>query len=150
MRADLFLLLSALCFNACKDKAVEPTPEPDITGKTRQEIFMVRPWRILNWKDSSKAGIFENIETCSHDNTYTFSTNSNLILDRGAVQCNSAELRTENMSWSMVSPNDTLVQVFNSSWRILSQTSRTMSIRNRNWDLSLNDYIYHTVYFSAF
>jgi hypothetical protein len=151
MRGKIAILIVMVFLNdSCKKKTSVITPldkDPDIAGKTKQEVFMMQPWYLVNWIDSSKGGQFENIETCSQDNTYTFNTSSNMVLDRGSVQCNMAELKIENMAWSMKIPNDTAITVFGNVWRIEAQTGGMMKIRYRNFDVGLSNYIYHTVTF---
>lgn len=136
MRKLLFLTaVSALAFlSACKKDPSgsnnSTTPKPaDITGKTKQQIFMIQKWTILNWRDSSHLGDYEAIENCMKDDKYEFKSTSSYTLNRGTSKCDPSEPLTDNYTWSMASPNDTKVNVFGNQYDIISMSGEMIELR---------------------
>jgi len=42
----------------------------DISGKTKQEVFMMHAWDLSSWNDSSSQDNYDNIEACMESKLY--------------------------------------------------------------------------------
>lgn len=93
--------LAATAFIASCGK--EGNNPDDITGKTNQEIFMMKTWKSVSFTDSSSEGIIETMGACDKDDTYTF-TSTTKCLWKANQKCNS-EPDQEEIDWSMTSPD---------------------------------------------
>lgn len=103
----------------------------DISGKTKQEVFMMHAWDLSSWNDSSSQDNYDNIEACMKDDFYSFISTSQVEINRSTLKCDPAEKPTENFAWSMVSANDPQVTVFNYTWDIASLTGEQIVLRRK-------------------
>ena len=62
-----------------------------ITGKTKQEVFMMRTWKSTSWTDSSATGTMETLSDCEMDDTYTFTSKTKCLWKGNSNKCNSTE-----------------------------------------------------------
>lgn len=98
----------------------------DITGKTKQEIFMMQKWKVASWIDSSE--LYPNVDVlddCQKDDSYNFNGTTTYVLDRGSCKV-SGEPQTETMIWGMASANASSVTIWTWSFTIVKQTSTSM------------------------
>jgi len=102
----------------------------DISGKTKQEVFMLHSWELSSWLDSSSQDQVENIEACAKDDFYTFSTTSQFQVNRNTIKCNTGETN-DVLSWSMTNPNSTQVTMFTYTWDITSMTGEQVVLRRK-------------------
>lgn len=103
----------------------------DISGKTKQEVFMMHAWDLSSWNDSSSQDNFDNVEACMKDDYYTFITTSQVEINRSKVKCDPTEAATEKFSWDMASPDATQVTVFGYTWDISSLTGEQIVMRRK-------------------
>lgn len=130
----LFIIAAALGIlgvAACKKSSTSSNTSGgniDISGKTKQEVFMMQKWKIGSWTDSnSNLGLQDLLDACEKDDSYTFSTTTSYLLDRGACK-NSSDKQTETFPWSMPSSNSTSVTFFTYNFTIVNQTSTTITL----------------------
>jgi hypothetical protein len=102
----------------------------DISGKTKQEVFMLHSWELSSWLDSSSQDQVENIEACAKDDFYTFNTTSQVQVNRNTVKCVAGETN-DVFPWSMTAPNDTKVSLFTYTWDIASMTGEQIVLRRK-------------------
>jgi hypothetical protein len=140
MKSKYYLLALGLVLlgaAACKKKTTNNNTTGgniDITGKSKQEVFMMQKWKVGAWVDSSE--LFPNqdvLDQCQKDDSYSFFSTSAYTLDRGTCK-NSGELQTENLAWSMPSANSTSVTIWGLTFTIVSQTSTTITIQRTYTD----------------
>ena len=103
----------------------------DISGKTKQEVFMMHAWDLSSWNDSSSQDNVSNIDACMKDDYYTFITTSQVEINRSSVKCDPTEAATEKFTWNMASANDSKVTLFNYSWDIASLTGEQIVLRRQ-------------------
>lgn len=144
----LYLFASMTIFlSSCDPQSGKKTNAIDISGKTKQEVFMLHSWELSSWKDSSAIDKVENIETCSKDDFYSFVTTAQMEINRNNIKCDPSEKQTEIMAWSMVSANDPKVMIFTYDWDISSMTGEQIVLRRKylyNFG-GTTDYIYSKV-----
>ncbi|MBL7812586.1 MAG: hypothetical protein JNL57_10220 [Bacteroidetes bacterium] len=147
----LSLILSAamlLLFAACEKKTKTPSDpgDPNVTGKTNQQIFMIQPWTMSSWVDSSSAGVVNNMESCNLDDYYTFKTTTSYEVNQGSNVC-AGSPQTQNNPWAMSSASANQVTMFTWVWDIVTITGGKIVITNKQFDNTLSDYRYSTVTF---
>ena len=103
----------------------------DISGKTKQEVFMLHAWDLSSWNDSSSQDNVSNIDACMKDDYYTFITTSQVEINRSSLKCDPSEPITEKFAWNMASANDSKVTLFNYSWDIASMTGEQIVLRRQ-------------------
>lgn len=103
----------------------------DISGKTKQEVFMMHAWELSSWNDSSSQDNFDNIEACMKDDFYSFISTSQVEVNRSSVKCDPTEALTEKSAWSMASADAAQVTVFNYTWDIASLTGEQIVLRRK-------------------
>jgi hypothetical protein len=118
--------LAATAFIAsCADESNNPD---DITGKTNQEVFMMRTWKSVSFTDSSSEGIIETMNACDKDDTYTF-TSTSKCLWKANGKCNT-EPDQDEISWSMTSPDAKYVKfLYDYDWYIEKMTGTDIVLR---------------------
>lgn len=131
-----FLALAGLTFaSSCKkdgnnDNNNTGTVKPaDITGKTRQQVFMIQKWNLISWRDSSHAQDSEALSACDKDDTYEFKSTTKFTQNRGTKKCSPSEKLEEEYSWSMASANDTKVTIFGYTYDIVIMTGSKIELR---------------------
>lgn len=90
------LLVSLLALSNCKKE--ETTSPSSPAPKTKTELLTngnSKNWKLI----SSLFNGNENIQDCEKDNTYTFDTKGNYILDYGINKCSSSEPEKANNTW---------------------------------------------------
>lgn len=102
----------------------------DITGKTKQQVFMMQPWRSISFKDSSSAGIQETFLDCEKDDVYTFKTTTSVNW-QAKTKCNAGDPDTADSNWAMADPNGSTVNFMTFDWVIESMTSTNIVLRRR-------------------
>jgi hypothetical protein len=124
------LIFTAACKKTTDDNNTTTAKPANVSGKTRQEIFMIQKWRLINWRDSAHTGIESpGIDNCAKDDTYEFKTTSKYTLNRGTTKCDVAELLNEDFTWSMASANDTKVNIFGYQFNIIYMTGEKIELR---------------------
>lgn len=103
----------------------------DISGKTKQEVFMLHAWDLSSWNDSSSQDNYDNIEACMKDDFYTFISTSQVEINRSSVKCDPAEVATEKFAWNMASADASQVTVFGYTWDISSLTGEQIVLRRK-------------------
>lgn len=103
----------------------------DISGKTKQEVFMLHAWDLSSWNDSSSQDNYDNIEACMKDDFYTFISTSQVEINRSTSKCDPAEAATEKFAWSMTSADASQVTVFGYTWDISSLTGEQIVLRRK-------------------
>ncbi|MFN6292577.1 MAG: hypothetical protein ACK4ZQ_00715 [Bacteroidota bacterium] len=103
----------------------------DISGKTKQEVFMMHAWDLSSWNDSSSQDNYDNIEACMKDDFYSFISTSQVEINRASLKCDDAEKPTEKFAWSMASADASQVTVFNYTWDISSLTGEQIVLRRK-------------------
>jgi hypothetical protein len=132
MKKFIFIISAAtLMFAASCDSNGSNGGAIDISGKTKQEVFMMHAWDLSSWNDSSSQDNFDNIEACMKDDFYTFITTSQVEINRSSVKCDPTEAATEKFAWNMASPDATQVTVFGYSWDISSLTGEQIVLRRK-------------------
>ena len=121
----------AMLFAASCDSTGSNGGAIDISGKTKQEVFMLHAWDLSSWNDSSSQDNVSNIDPCMKDDFYTFISTSQVEINRSAVKCDPAEAATEKFAWSMASANDNMVTVFGYTWDISSLTGEQIVLRRK-------------------
>ena len=121
----------AMLFAASCDSGSSNGNAIDISGKTKQEVFMLHAWELSSWNDSSSQDNYSNIDACMKDDFYNFISTSQVEINRGAQKCDPADPATEKFAWNMASPNDTKVTLFNYSWDIASMTGEQIVLRRQ-------------------
>ncbi len=126
MKAKYILWMLAgtlLTIAACK-KTTTTTDDgtPDVSGKTKQQVFMMQKWKVGTWTDSNTSiGIEDYNDACTKDDNYSFTSSTQYLLDRGA--CTNGDPQTETFSWSMPTATSSTVNIFGSDYTIISQTN---------------------------
>ena len=139
----LTLLFASSCDSNSSNKGAI-----DISGKTKQEVFMLHSWELISWLDSSFQDKYDNIEPCMKDDVYAFiSTNQFEITIN--TKCNPSDLPTVKQSWSMASENDTKVTMFSNLWDISSMTGEQIILRRKYYYNfgGTTDYMYSKIIF---
>ncbi|MFM7639225.1 MAG: hypothetical protein ACKO67_05785 [Bacteroidota bacterium] len=139
----------AMLFAASCDSGSSNGNAIDISGKTKQEVFMLHAWELSSWNDSSSQDNYSNIDACMKDDFYNFISTSQVEINRGAQKCDPMDPATEKFAWNMASPNDTKVTLFNYSWDIASMTGEQIVLRRQylyNFG-GTTEYIYSKVVF---
>jgi hypothetical protein len=103
----------------------------DISGKTKQEVFMLHAWDLSSWNDSSSQDNYDNIEACMKDDFYTFISTSQVEINRSSLKCDPAEVATEKFAWNMASADASQVTVFGYTWDISSLTGEQIVLRRK-------------------
>lgn len=130
-RTLLTLSAAALLFIAGCDPGTKSNGNAiDISGKTKQEVFMLHSWELSSWLDSSSQDQIENIEACAKDDFYTFSTTSQFQVNRNTIKCTAGETN-DALPWSMTNPNSTQVTMFTYTWDITSMTGEQVILRRK-------------------
>ncbi len=102
----------------------------DISGKTKQEVFMLHSWEMSSWLDSSAQDQVENIEACAKDDYYTFTSTSQVQVNRNTIKCTAGEAN-DIFPWSMSDPNAKQVTLFTYTWDIASMTGEQIILRRK-------------------
>jgi hypothetical protein len=124
------LLFTAACKKTTDDGTTPAAKAPNVSGKTKQEIFMIQKWRLISWRDSAHTGIESpGIDNCAKDDTYDFKTTSKYTLNRGSNKCDAGELLTEDYSWNMASANASEVNMFTYQWNIIYMSGEKIELR---------------------
>jgi hypothetical protein len=112
MRNKLFILsIIAIAFFSCKKD--ESSPPATITKTT---ILAEQSWKFNNAgldpdkNGSIDADVSDQIPACLKDNTVSFSSNGNGIVDEGTTKCNTTDPQTVPFTWSFTS-NETLINI---------------------------------------
>jgi len=121
----------AMLFAASCDSGSSNGNAIDISGKTKQEVFMLHAWELSSWNDSSSQDNYSNIDACMKDDFYNFISTSQVEINRGAQKCDPSDPATEKFAWNMASPDDTKVTLFNYSWDIASLTGEQIVLRRK-------------------
>lgn len=100
-----------------------------ITGKTQQEVFMMRTWKSTSWTDSTSSGTLETLSACEMDDTYTFTSKTKCLWKGNSNKCNSAEDAQAESEWSMSDPNGGKIMFQDIEWDILSLTANKIILR---------------------
>ena len=103
----------------------------DISGKTKQEVFMLHAWELSSWNDSSSQDNFDNIEACMKDDFYNFISTSQVEINRSTLKCDPSDALTEKLAWNMATANDAQVTVFSYTWDIASLTGEQIVLRRK-------------------
>lgn len=103
----------------------------DISGKTKQEVFMLHAWDLSSWNDSSSQDNVSNIDACMKDDFYTFISTSQVEINRSSLKCDPSDPTTEKFAWNMASANDSKVTLFNYTWDIASMTGEQIVLRRQ-------------------
>ena len=132
MKKALFTLSAAalLFITGCESDIVSDNKAIDISGKTKQEVFMLHSWELSSWLDSSSQDQVENIEACAKDDFYTFNSTSQVQVNRNAIKCIAGE-SNDVFPWSMTDPNSTKVTLFTYTWDIASMTGEQIVLRRK-------------------
>jgi hypothetical protein len=132
MKKFIFIISAAtLMFAASCDSNGSNGGAIDISGKTKQEVFMMHAWDLSSWNDSSSQDNFDNVEACMKDDYYTFITTSQVEINRSSVKCDPTEAATEKFAWNMASPDAAQVTVFGYAWDISSLTGEQIVLRRK-------------------
>lgn len=130
----MMTVVGVLLTSACKKDSDDSADKaPDVSGKTNQQIFMIQPWKVYTWRDSSVAGDFENIESCAKDDVYTFKTTTLLQLTAN-TKCDPMQSATEDYAWSMSSPTANTVNIWGFSWSIVKINGDKIELRKTTPD----------------
>lgn len=121
----------AMLFTASCDSSSSNGGAIDISGKTKQEVFMLHAWDLSSWNDSSSQDNFSNIDACMKDDFYNFISTSQVEINRGSLKCDPTEAATEKSAWNMASPNDSKVTLFTYTWDIASMTGEQIVLRRQ-------------------
>lgn len=133
MRKIIFSLSAfALLFAAsCESSGGSNSGAIDISGKTKQEVFMSHAWELSSWNDSSSQDNFDNIEACMKDDFYNFISTSQVEINRSALKCEPTEKSSEKLAWNMASSNATQVTIFGYTWDISALTGEQIILRRK-------------------
>lgn len=140
----LGLALVALGFIAsCEKDSTTAAVSDDITGKTTQQVLMMRAWKSISFKDSSESGNVETYDVCSRDDTYQFTTTTSYIWNDNASRCDKTAPATANGTWSMPDPAGKIVLIDNIKflgntveWFVESMSGTSIVLRFRGIDNS--------------
>ena len=147
MRKVIFgLSLIAVGFIAsCKEESNSGTSD-DITGKTTQQVMMMRAWKTTSFKDSSENGTIETYDVCSRDDSYQFTSTTAYTWNDNSVKCNETDPSTSTGTWSMPDPTGKIVFIDNIKflgntvkWVVESMSASTIVLRFRGIDNSGKD-----------
>ncbi len=141
--STLTLLLASSCDSLSSNKGAI-----DISGKTKQEVFMLHGWELSSWIDSSFQDKYDNIEPCMKDDVYTFISTNQLEINTN-TKCNPSDLPTQKQSWSMNDANDSKVTMFGFLWDISSMTGEQIILRRKYYYNfgGTTDYMYSKIVF---
>ena len=132
MKKALFTLSAVALFliTGCDSGSKTNGNAIDISGKTKQEVFMLHPWELSSWLDSSSQDQIDNIEACMKDDYYTFTSTSQDQVNRNSIKCTAGETN-DVFPWSMSDPNATQVTLFTYTWDIASMTGEQIVLRRK-------------------
>lgn len=126
----LYLSAVGLIFlSSCKKPVVVPPgndpTNPDVSGKSKREIFKMQPWRMAEWLDSqeNKTVWTDDIDACMKDDVYTFKAGDKASVNEGADDCYPSQDNTYEVPWLMPSDNASTVTLLGHTWDILKQTN---------------------------
>ena len=91
---------------------------------------MLHPWELSSWMDSSSQDQIDNIEACMKDDYYTFTSTSQVQVNRNSIKCTAGE-KNDVFPWSMSDPNATQVTLFTYTWDIASMTGEQIVLRRK-------------------
>ncbi len=121
----------------------------DISGKTKQEVFMMHSWKLTSWIDSGQGEKTESIEQCKQDDVYDFTTTSSFKVTNNQ-KCDPSDKDVDVLSWSMSSPNGVDVNFFGVNWKIKSLTGEKIVLNRKylfNFPSGSTDTLYSDVTF---
>lgn len=145
------LLLGTLGFIAsCEDGGnSNNNGTVDITGKTKQEVFMMHSWKLTSWIDSGQGEKTESIEACKQDDVYDFSTTTSFTVTNNQ-KCDPSDKDVDVLSWSMATPDGVDVSFFGVNWKIISLTGEKIKLNRKylfNFPTGATDTLYSDVTF---
>lgn len=119
---------SLLVLGACKKKddgGGNNTTHPDVSGKSKREIFKMQDWRWADQLDSAENETVwvSEMDACNTDDIYTFKSGDVVTVNEGANDCLPTDPNIYNMVWSMTSDNANSVMLYNQPWGIISMTN---------------------------
>lgn len=121
------LAVSGLLFAAACKKKGSDDGNIDISGKTNQQVFMMQPWKVGSWIDSTSTGKDDALDPMMKDDKFTFNSTTQYIHDRFSTRA-SGEAATENEPWSMTSANASTVTLMGATYTILGKTSTAITL----------------------
>lgn len=131
-----------LVYSACKKKTTDDPNNPTIDGKNNQQIFMMQPWKIGSWTDSSDGNTDDVLssEITLKDDKYTFNSTNKYNLNRGANRL-SGDLESEDLNWSMASATGDKVNIpdLGGEFTITGKTNTSISLQR---DFMLGAYLH--------
>ena len=132
MKKTLFTLSAAalLFITGCDSGSKTNGNAIDISGKTKQEVFMLHSWEMSSWLDSSSQDQVESIDACKKDDFYTFNSTTQVQVNRNTIKCVAGETN-DVYPWSMTDPNATQVTLFTYTWDIASMTGEQIVLRRK-------------------
>lgn len=131
------------------DKTNNTNGTIDISGKTKQEVFMLHSWALTSWIDSGQGEKTESIDACKQDDVYNFTTTTNMQVTNN-VKCDPSDNSVDNLPWSMPSANASSVNIFSMSWNITSMTGEKITLLRKylfNFPSGSTDTMYSTMIF---
>jgi hypothetical protein len=131
MKTKLLLIaagIGIIAAGACKKKSTDNNGNIDISGKTNQQVFMMQPWKIGSWTDSTAtSGKVDALDPLLKDDKFTFNTTTTYFQERGANRA-SGEPATSTEPWSMVSANASEVTLMGGTYSIIGKSSTFISL----------------------
>jgi hypothetical protein len=132
------LLLSAMMLGAigflasCSDEGGSNNNNGtiDISGKTKQEVFMMHSWKLTSWIDSGQGEKTESIEQCKQDDVYDFTSTTSFKVTNNQ-KCDPSDKDVDVLSWGMPSPNGDDVNFFGVSWKIKSLSGEKITLNRK-------------------
>lgn len=121
----------------------------DISGKTKQEVFMLHSWALTSWIDSGQGEKTESIETCKKDDTYDFTSTTSFKVTNN-TKCDPSDNTEDILSWGMTSANASSVVIFSQNWDIAKMTGEKITLTRKylfNFPSGSTDTMYSTMIF---
>lgn len=145
------LLLGTLGFIAsCEDGGTtNNNGKVDISGKTKQEVFMMHSWKLTSWIDSGQGEKTESIEQCKQDDVYDFSTTTSFKVTNNQ-KCDPSDKDVDVFSWGMSTPDGVDVNFFGVNWKITSLSGEKITLNRKylfNFPTGATDTLYSDVTF---
>lgn len=144
-------MLGAVAFLAsCDDgNSTNNNGTIDISGKTKQEVFMMHSWKLTSWIDSGQGEKTESIEPCKQDDVYNFTTTSTFKVITNQ-KCDPSDNAEDVFSWSMLSPDGVDVNFFGVNWKITHLSGEKIVLNRKylfNFPSGSTDTLYSDVTF---